>query len=425
MTAPAAVRRTFSSLGVFNYRLYFFGQIVSVSGTWMQAVAQSWLVLQLTGSGTAIGLVVALQFLPMLFLAPLGGVIADRFDKRRLLILTQSAAALLAALLGLLIVTGAVELWMIYVLAACLGIINSIDTPTRQTFVLEMVGREGVTNAVSLNAVLVNLARVLGPAIAGALIVTVGIGVCFLINAASYLAVILALAVMRADELHPSPAQPRRSGQLREGLRYVRATPAVLTPLLMMAVVGTFAYEYQVVLPLLARFTFEGDAKTYAAMTALMGAGAVVGGLLTAARRSRSALALGWAAAVFGAVQLAVALAPTLPVALATLTVLGAASISFLALGNATLQLNSAPDMRGRVMGLWAVAFLGSTPIGGPIVGWIGEQFGPRFALGLGGAVTVLAGAFAFRSLGAVDREAAVAVDGGDAVEAPPVKLGP
>lgn len=422
--ATDTVRRTFSSLAVRNYRLYFVGQTISVSGTWMQRVALAWLVLQITGSATAVGVVTALEFLPILFLAPLGGVVADRWDKRLLLYVTQSTAGLVAAALGLIVVTGVVELWMIYALALCLGVVYSVDMPARQTFVLEMVGRDDLTNAVSLNSVLVNMARVLGPATAAGLILVVGIGWCFLVNAASYIAVLVTLAMMDGATLHKSPPQPRRKGQLREGFRYVRATPSVLTPLLIMAAVGTFAYEYQVVLPVFAKFTFDGNAATFASMTALMGLGAVVGGLVTAARRNRTAVALGVTAVVFGSIQILTSLAPTLDMALLLFAVLGAASISFLALGNATLQLNSSPEMRGRVMGLWAVAFLGSTPIGGPIMGAIAEHIGPRVALGLGGAITVAAGALAFSSLRAIDRSAH-ATGELDAVAAPEAKLGP
>ena len=398
-TVAAAARRMFSSLRVRNYRLYFAGQLVSLSGTWMQSVAQAWLVLDLTGSGTALGLVLALQFLPVLIFGPLGGVLADRFDKRRLLLVTQVAAALLATTLGLLVLFHLVRLWMVYALASALGFVNLVDNPTRQTFLGEMVGLDDLTNAVSLNSVLVNLARVIGPALAGGLIVTVGIAPCFLINAASYLAAIAALAAMRVEHLQRLPLQPRRRGQLRAGLRYVRSTPALLIPLLMMAVVGTLAYEFQVILPLLARFTFGGDAGTYGAMTALMGGGAVVGGLLTAAAGRRAPTALARMAVLFGTVQMGVAVAPTLEIALAALVLLGAASISFLALGNATLQLASAPEMRGRVMALWAVAFLGSTPLGGPAIGWIGEHIGPRYGLGLGGVATLLCGLLAYRRL--------------------------
>ena len=403
MTAVAATaRRIFSSLRVPNYRLYFAGQAVSLSGTWMQGVAQAWLVLDLTGSGTAIGLVLALQFLPVLLLGPLGGVVADRVDKRRLLVATQVAAALLATTLGLLVLFDVVRLWMVYALACGLGFVNLVDNPTRQAFVGEMVGPDDLTNAVSLNSVLVNLARIAGPAGAGALIITVGVAPCFLINAASYLAAIAALLLMRPEQLRRSAPQPRRPGQLRAGLRYVRSTPALLIPLIMMAVVGTLAYEFQTILPLLARFTFGGDAGTYGMMTALMGAGAVVGGLLTAAAGRRAPTALATMALLFGAVQTAAAFAPNRAMALAAMVPLGAASIAFLSLGNATLQLASAPEMRGRVMALWAVAFLGSTPIGAPLIGWIGEQIGPRWGLGVGGLATLLCGLLAYRPLARV-----------------------
>ncbi len=398
MIVVAAARRIFSSLRVPNYRLYFAGQAISLSGTWMQSVAQGWLVLDLTGSGTAIGLVLALQFLPVLLLGPLGGVLADRIDKRRLLLGTQVAAALLAAALGLLVLFDLVTLWMVCAFACGLGFVNLVDNPTRQAFLGEMVGPDDLTNAVSLNSVLVNLARVAGPAAAGALIITVGVAPCFLINAGSYLAAIAALLLIRPERLRRTPPRPRGRGQLRAGFRYVRARPAIFIPLLMMAVVGTLAYEFQVSLPLLARFTFGGDADTYGAMTALMGAGAVIGGLLTAAAGRRAPTALAAMALLFGAVQAAAALAPNRSLALAAMVPLGASSIAFLALGNATLQLASAPEMRGRVMALWAVAFLGSTPVGGPLIGWIGG-LNPRWGLGVGGLATLLCGLLAWRPL--------------------------
>lgn len=404
ITPTATLRRTFSSLRIRNYRLYFIGQTISVSGVWMQRVAQSWLVLELTGSGTAVGLVTAMQFLPILVLAPLGGVVADRVDKRRLLYLTQTSAAVIAAVLGVLVVAGVVELWMVFVLAGALGVVGSLDVPARQAFVLEMVGRDEITNAVGLNSVLVNVARVLGPSAAGVIIVTAGTGPAFLINAVTHLGLIVALLMMRAAELSSEPPRPRTPRQLREGFRYVRSTPGVLAPLALMAVAGTFAYNYQIVLPIFARFAFDGDAATYATMTAAMGAGAVVGGLVTAWRRTQPTGALVPTAMVFGAVQILVALAPSLTLALLGLVVLGATSITFLALGNATLQLNSSSHMRGRVMGLWAVAFLGSTPVGGPITGWIGEHIGSRHALGLGGVATLIAAALLARRLAAVDR---------------------
>jgi MFS family permease len=405
MSPATTARRTFSSLSVRNYRLYFIGQLISLSGTWMQSVAQAWLVLKLTGSGTSLGLVTALQFLPVLFLGPVGGLVADRFDKRRVLYISNTAAGLLALALGLLVAGDLVRLWMVYVLAALLGFVNAFDNPTRQTFVLEMVGSDRLTNAITLNSVTINLARVIGPSIAGVLIVAVGLSTCFLLNAGSYLAVLVALALMRERELHRAPRVPSTTGyvrQLGEGLRYVRRTPALLVPLLMMSVVGMLAYEFQVSLPLLARFTFHGGAGAYPAMSSFMGAGAVVGGLITASRRRTSPTALATTAIGFGITILLVAVAPSLLVADLLLVAMGAVSIAFLSLGNTTLQLIAPPEMRGRVMALWSVAFLGSTPIGGPIVGWIGEHVGPRYGLGLGGVATLLAGAFAWRTLARV-----------------------
>ncbi|MDP8975057.1 MAG: MFS transporter [Actinomycetota bacterium] len=403
--AVAPLRRTLSSLSVRNFRLYFTGQTISLSGTWMQGVAQAWLVLKLTGSGTALGLVIALQFLPLLFLGPFGGVVTDRFDKRRLLYATQTVAGLLALALGVLVSTGVVSIGMVYALAVALGCVHAIDNPTRQTFVLEMVGPEELSNAVTLNSVMVNLARVAGPAAAGVLIGTVGLAPCFLINAASYLAVLVALVRMHPDELSRGALQPRTSGQLREGLRYVRSTPTLLAPLLMMAVIGTLAYEFQVTLPLLAKFTFDGDAGTYGLMTSFMGGGAVIGGLYAASRRPRSPTALSLLALVFGAVLLAASLAPTLHLELAALVVVGAVSITFIASGNTTLQLAARPEMRGRVMALWSMAFLGSTPVGGPVVGWVGQHIGPRYGLALGGVAALVAGALAYPVLARVGRD--------------------
>jgi MFS family permease len=411
------LRRIFSSLEIPNYRLFFVGQVISLSGTWMQGVAQAWLILDLTGSGTALGLVSSLQFLPVLVLGPLGGVIVDRYDKRRILYVTQTVAAGLAAILGVLVVTGTVQVWMVYALALGLGFVYVVDNPTRQSFIHDMVGPEQLTNAVSLNSVVVNLARMIGPGTAGVLIVAVGLAPAFFINTASYGAAIIALVLMDPRRLHGGARGAAGRGQLREGLRYVRHTPEVLVPLLMMAVVGTLAYEFHVVLPLLARFTFEGDAGTYGTMSMLMGFGAVIGGLTMAGRGRQPATALARTAIVFGGIHLAAAWVPSLPLMFAALVILGAASIRFLALGNATLQLAADPAMRGRVMALFAVAFLGSTPIGGPIVGWIGEHIGPRYAMGLGGVATLLSGILAYPALKRVVLRA-----DGEQTEIPPPK---
>jgi MFS family permease len=390
--ALETIRRTFRSLANRNYRIFIVGQVISLSGTWMQSVAQAWLVLRLTGSGTALGLVVALQFLPVLLFGPFGGVIADRFPKRRLLLATQTVAMTQALVLGLLVITGTVELWMVFAMAAVFGLVTAVDNPARQTFVLEMVGPANLTNAITLNSVVVNAARVVGPALAGVLIAVVGIGICFVLNAASYVAVILALLLMRTSDLNPAPTQERAKGQLREGFAYVRRTPDLLIPLLMMAIIGTLSYEFQVILPLVAERTFGGGAGTYGTLTSAMGVGAVVGGLATAGRSGApSHTALVRAAALFGSVILLAALAPFLWLEVVVLVLVGAASINVLATGNTTLQLRAAPELRGRVMALWAVAFLGTTPVGGPIIGYIGEHAGPRVGLAVGGSAALVA----------------------------------
>lgn len=394
-----AASRTFRSLGVRNYRLYFLGQIVSMSGTWMQSVAQAWLVLELTGSGIALGTVTALQFLPTLVLGPWGGLIADRVDKRRLLIWTQSAAALLALVLGVLVVTHVVTLWMVYALALGLGLVTMIDMPTRQTFVMEMVGREHVTNAVSLNGVIVNASRIVGPAVAGTLIATVGVGICFLVNAGSYLAVIAGLFMMRPRELQRGAITTRQGGQLRAGLRYVWRTPELRTPLLLMAVVGAIAYNFSVLLPLMVRFAYHAGAGAFGVLFAVMGAGAVMGGLAVAAWGMANRRLLAGAAIALGGFLALAALAPSLGFEMAAMLPIGVASTAFIAVSNSLLQLGATPEMRGRVMGLFAVVFLGTTPIGGPLVGWIAEQLGPRAALGIAAGVTAAAGTIFFVSL--------------------------
>ena len=389
-----AYDRTFRSLRTRNYRLYFFGQIVSLTGTWMQSVAQAWLVLRLTGSGLALGTTAALQFTPILLAGPWGGVIADRVNKRRLIIWTQSAAGALAHVLGLLTLENVVRLWIVYVLAFVLGVVNLVDMPARQSFVFEMVGPESLANAVSLNSVVVNGARVVGPAVAGLLIASVGLTPCFLINAASYLAVIASLLAIDTARLNRPTPIARGPGQLRAGLRYVWSRPELRTPLLMMAVVGTLAYNFSVVLPLLAETTFGAGARAYGGMFSVMGVGAVLGGLVFAARARPTRRLLAAAAVGFGvAIGLAAAASN---LALATLAMLpvGAASTAFIATSNSLLQLNASSEMRGRVMSLFAMVFLGSTPIGGPLVGWIAERFGPRDALGLAAVATLLVGIF-------------------------------
>ena len=388
-------RTTFAALANPNFRRFYTGQAISLIGTWMQMVAQSWLVLSLTGSSLDLGGIVALQALPVLLLGPYGGVVADRVDKRRLMIVLQSLMGVQAVILGVLTVAGWIHLWEIAVLAVALGLNNAFENPSRQAFVLEMVGPGDLRNAVSLNSVLVNVARSIGPAVAGLLIAAVGTGVCFLVNAASFVAVVASLVTMDTDLLSPTTPMVRARGQLREGLAYVRRTPELAVPLAMMALVGTLTYEFQVSLPVLARQSLGLGSAGYGFMTAAMGVGAVCGGLFTAARGRTGLRPLTIAAVAFGALALAAAASPDLPVALVVLAALGAASVSFIAVGNSTLQLGADPTMRGRVMGLWFVAFQGSTPIGGPLVGWIIAAAGARAGLGVGGIACFVAAALA------------------------------
>ncbi|MDW5593677.1 MFS transporter [Conexibacter stalactiti] len=388
----SALRRSFSSLRIPNYRRYFTGQIVSVSGTWVQTVAETWLVLQLTHSGFAVGVAAALQFAPMLLAGAWGGAVADRLPKRRLLIVTQVAMAIPALLLFALTAGGAITLWMLYLLIFARGLVLAIDNPARQSFLVELVGSDGVLNAVSLNSALINSARIIGPAIAGVLITTVGVAPCFAVNAVSFLAMIVALRGMDRSALLPAPVAERAPGQVRSALRYVRATPELWIPLGLTAVVGTFTFNFQILLPLMASFTFHGEAGVYATLTTAMGVGAIVGAIANGSRaRVRPSLLVA-ASLAFGALMLALSAAPSEVLAAIVLVPVGAASVAFSASVNSALQLAVAPAMRGRVMALYSVVFLGSTPIGAPLMGWLANAAGPRAAFALGGVVALAAG---------------------------------
>ncbi len=384
---------TFSSLYVRNYRLYYIGQIISTSGTFMQSVAQAWLVLQLTNSGAALGIATALQYVPILFLGPYGGVVADRFSKRKILYFTQSLSGILALILGVLVATGLVQVWMVYVLAFCLGLVTVFDNPARQTLYIELVGPDNLRNAVTLYSTLVNLARIIGPAIAAAVIAVFGLAPCFIMNGISYAAVVIMLGMMHADELLTTPPVPRGKGQIREGFKYVVSTPVLGASLLMMAIIGTLTFEFQVSLPLIAQFTFKGDASSYALLTGSMGFGAAIGGVFFASRKGITPYKLVSASLLFGLAVLAAAIMPSLLLSAVVLVAVGVASINFSTLGNSILQLESSPQMRGRVMSFWSVAFLGTTTFGGPIVGWFGQAAGARWSLALGGLAALAAAA--------------------------------
>jgi MFS family permease len=379
-----AGRVTFAALEVPNYRRFFSGQSVSLIGTWMQMTAQSWVVLTLSHSSTVLGVIVALQTLPVLLLCPYGGVIADRVDKRRLMIFLQTMMGLQALAMGLLSVFGVIQVWEIGILAALLGFNNAFENPARQSFMSEMVGAEHVRNAVSLNSVMVNVARSVGPAIAGVMLATVGDGVCFLINAASFVGVVFSLTTMDTSQLQPTPPAPRAKGQLREGLAYVWRTPALLVPLVMMGIAGCLTYEFQVTLPVMASQGLHAGSTGFGFMTAMMGVGAVVGGLYIAGRGKTGLRPMVLASTGFTITMAIAALAPSLGVELVAMAFVGAAMVTFMSTGNSTLQLTSAPEMRGRVMSLWFVAFQGSTPIGGPLVGAAMGALGARSGLGIG-----------------------------------------
>jgi MFS family permease len=391
MNVKASARRTFSSLSNPNYRKYFFGQTTSLVGTWMQMTAQSWLVFTLTHSATDIGFVVALQTLPVLLLGPYGGVVADRVDKRRLMIVLQAAMGLQAAVLSVLALTHVVSYLDVCVLAIILGLNNAFENPSRQSFVLEMVGPKDLRNAVSLNSTMNNVARAVGPAIAGVIIASFGEGWCFALNALSFIAVVVSLMVMDRSTLSPSVPTVRAKGQLLDGFRYVAATPKLLYPLIMMGLVGMLAYEFQVTLPIVAGHIFHGSAEVYGILTGSMGAGAIIGGLWTAAKGKTGTRAMVSAAILFGVFITFAALSPKLWVEILALALVGFGSVQFLAMTNSTLQLETDPQMRGRVMALWAVAFMGSTPIGGPLIGWITSQAGARVGLGVGAASCFIA----------------------------------
>jgi MFS family permease len=402
-------RNTFRSLEQKNFRLYCFGQVVSASGTWMQTIAQAWLILRITHSGLMLGITAALQFLPMLLVGSWGGVVADRFDKRRLIIATQVSAGLLALALGFITLAHAEAVWNVWLLALLLGCVSVVDNPARQTFVLEMVGRDDLPNAVALNSVIINTSRVVGPAIGGIVIATAGLTACFFLNAISYAAVVAALLAMNVRHLDRQPTVAREKGQVRAGYRYVWSQPALRVQLLMMAVIGTLAFNFSVLLPLFATRTFHLGAGGFGALTSALGVGAVLGGLGAASRRGASNGRLVGLSVAFGVALVATAIAPSLAVALVALVVMGGFAFAYVATTNSSLQLTAAPEMRGRVMALYSVAFLGSTPIGAPTIGWVAQRFGVRAAFLVSGIATVAAAYYGWHALVRTPRRAQVA----------------
>ena len=397
----AAFRQTFAAAhGSRNFRLYLTGHLVSAVGTWMSFTASSWLVLRLSGgSGTALGLNAACMFGPVLLLGPFGGVLADRYDKRRILAITQSAYACLAVLLGTLVLTERIGLGLVYALSLVVGAVTSIDNPARQSFYVEMVGEGSLTNAVSLNSAAFMLSRVIGPAIAGLLIQTSGIAVCYFVDAVSYVAVLWALLSMRPAEFHAQPRTTRERGHLLAGLRYIWETDELRRPLMLMAVIFTLSFQWQVLVPLMAEHAFRAGPGEFGIMSAAAGVGALAAALLMANRAPRPSMRLlSLLALAVGAALCTVAVAPTLWVAAVLMIPVGFAAMAFMIVANTSLQLTAKPQARGRVMAIYGVIFLGSTPIGSPAVGWIGEHLGPRVDFALAGGFALAVGAAALLS---------------------------
>jgi MFS family permease len=376
---------TFRSLRNYNYRLFYFGQMLSLTGTWMQTIGQAWLVLDLTHSPFALGTVTMLQFLPVSILVLFGGVLADKAPKRRLLVFTQTAAMVQAFVLAYLTWSGHVTLWHIFILASMLGLTNALDNPTRQAFVVEMVGRDDVTNAVALNSSLFNSARLVGPALGGVIIAVVGVAATFFINGVSFVAVIIGLLLMKPDLLHATPPSERGRvlAQLGEGLRYSLRTPAILFIVILMAFVGTFGYNFTVVLPLLARNVLHVGSVGFGTMTSAVGIGSLVAALTVATISKASQRTLLIGATSFTVMLAAVAGSQWFAVTLVLLVVLGAASITFTATANSSLQMIAPDRLRGRVMSLYTLLFLGSTPVGGELTGVMAERIGVRLTVGI------------------------------------------
>jgi len=385
---------TFRSLRNRNYRLFASGQVISLSGTWGQRVAQDWLVLELSGnSGIALGITTGLQFLPVLLFGLYGGVLADRYDKRRLLLGAQAAMGVLALVLAVLDLTGSVQLWHVYVLAVGLGLASVVDTPVRQAFVSEMVGPDDLPNAVSLNSATFNSARIVGPAVAGIAIAAVGTGWVFAANALSYVAVLAGLQAMRTADLQPVKKLARAKGQLREGLAYVRARPDLLVPMVLVFMVGTFGLNFQITLALVVKEVFGRGAGAYGLLSAFLAVGSLVGALASARRRGPPRQRTLFAAVlVFGLLEVLVGLAPSYEAMALLLVPTGVAVLTFTTTANSIIQLGSAPEVRGRVMALYILVFLGGTPAGAPLIGALAEAFGPRSSIVVGGLVTALSG---------------------------------
>ncbi|MFD8619140.1 MULTISPECIES: MFS transporter [Streptomyces] len=382
---------TFSSLKIRNYRLFATGAVISNTGTWMSRITQDWLVLSLTGSATAVGITTALQFLPMLLFGLYGGVIADRLPKRQILLVSQAMLGLCGIALAVLTLSGVVEVWHVYLVAFLLGMVTVVDNPARQSFVSEMVGPAQLRNAVSLNSANFQSARLIGPAVAGVLITTVGSGWAFLLNGLSFLAPLIGLLMMRTSELHASVRVPRAKGQLREGLRYVRGRPELIWPIVLVGFVGTFGFNFPIWLTAFADGVFDGGAGMYSFFNILMAAGSLAGALLSARRRSTRLRMLVAAGTAFGLLEIAASLSPNVWLFSILLVPIGMLGLTTNITANTSVQMAADPEMRGRVMSLYMMVFAGGTPVGAPIVGWISDTYGARIGFAAGGAISLIA----------------------------------
>lgn len=390
------LRATFGSLRIRNYRLYFIGQSISWSGVWMQKLAQAWVILELTNSGTWLGVTLAVQQVPVLLLAPWGGVLADRFDKRTIMVWTSVASIVPSVLLGALVMTDSATVWVVIALSLVGGFVDAFDKPARQAFPSELVDSERLANAVMLNNVVQNIGRVVGPAIGGVLIDVVGVGVTFFVNAGSFVAVIAALLLMRRSELTAPPRRERKKGELREGLAYVRSTPNLLGPLALLGFAGLVAFNFQVLIPMLGRETFHGDASLVGLLLGAVGIGSIIGGLALAGILKASVGLIIASAVVLGALHALVGVSPTVWFALVAVGLLGAGNVVYKSLTSTWLQLTAAPEMRGRVLSLLVVAIGGTTPVGAPLVGWLAEHTGTRATFVIAGVATALAALVAY-----------------------------
>ncbi|MFI9584489.1 MFS transporter [Streptomyces sp. NPDC052236] len=394
-SAPAPTHSTnssmFSSLKIRNYRLFASGQAVSNTGTWMQRIAQDWLVLTLTGSASAVGITIALQFLPMLLFGLYGGVLADRLPKRRLLLFTQGAMGLTGLALAALTLTGNVQVWHVYATAFALGMVTVLDNPARQSFLVEMVGPGDLQNAVSLNSANFQSARLVGPAVAGVLITAVGSGYAFLLNGLSFAAPIVGLLMMRNSELRKVERAPRAKGQLREGLQYVASRPELIWPIVLVGFIGSFGFNFPIWLSAFVDDVYHSGASTYGLLNTLMAVGSLAGALLAARRGTARLRVLVVAGVLFGILEIVTAFAPQFWIFAALLVLIGMAGMTVNVTANSSVQMATDPLMRGRVMSLFMMVFTGGTPLGAPIVGWITDSYGPRIGFAAGGVVSLVA----------------------------------